>query len=135
MFNDAQGTVPKLTDFGFSRIYSKANDRFWLAGTPGWNAPEWALSSLFTFDDAKKTDIYSFGKVCHYIFFGPYDDGSELLETEQGKNESASAQGSLLRILSSCLEVNPRRRRNDMATIVQQLQLMMVSPIPRYGFR
>ena len=48
----------KLTDFGVSRL---PEERVQLGGSYPWQAPECSHAALFGIEDAKRTDIYSFG--------------------------------------------------------------------------
>ena len=48
----------KLTDFGVSRI---SEERVQLGGSRPWQAPECSHEALFNIEEAKRTDVYSFG--------------------------------------------------------------------------
>ena len=57
-----------LADFGFSR-FGGMDDLVKLARSEPWDAPEWHPRE-FKLKDAKKMDVYSFGLVCLWLFFG-----------------------------------------------------------------
>ena len=57
-----------LADFGFSR-FGAMDDLVKLARSEPWDAPEWHPRE-FKLKDAKKMDVYSFGLVCLWLFFG-----------------------------------------------------------------
>ena len=56
----------KLTDFGYSALYTNDGDHNCLPKSSGWTGPEWHRRG-FKFADAVKMDIYSFGMVCAWI--------------------------------------------------------------------
>ncbi|TGJ81221.1 hypothetical protein E0Z10_g7548 [Xylaria hypoxylon] len=61
------GGVVKLSDFGFSALAS--NKLFDLAGTYPWRAPEINSLDRATHQQAKLTDLYSFGMLCLWVIF------------------------------------------------------------------
>ena len=68
-----EGMVVKLADFGFSALASKKSIR--LGGSQPWMAPEYDRSAHYTLDQAKLTDLYSFGMLCLWVIFN-----DELIE-------------------------------------------------------
>jgi len=58
----------KLGDFAFSRSNLPEESPFKVSRTEPWEAPEWH-QRYFTFESAKKMDIYSFGLLCLWSFF------------------------------------------------------------------
>jgi serine/threonine protein kinase len=56
-----------LADFGFSKFGAR-DDLIQLSRSEPWDAPEWH-HRYFMLGDARKTDIYSFGLVCLWMFF------------------------------------------------------------------
>lgn len=69
IFEDKMGLVAKVIDFGCSCFGSKDDDLVSLSRTAQWAAPEISNSHM-TIQAAKLTDIYSYGMVCAWIFFG-----------------------------------------------------------------
>jgi hypothetical protein len=59
--------IAKVTDFGYSCFGATGDDIVLLPKTERWCAPEWHPRH-FTIRDAKKTDIYSFGMICAWLF-------------------------------------------------------------------
>lgn len=64
--DDLHRFTPKLIDFGFTTFGLSDQELVQLAGTQGWRAPEWH-HRFFKIEDAKKQDIYSYGKVCWWV--------------------------------------------------------------------
>lgn len=56
-----------LADFGFSKFGAR-DELIQLSRSEPWDAPEWH-PRYFVLGDAIKTDIYSFGLVCLWMFF------------------------------------------------------------------
>lgn len=69
IFEDETGLVAKVIDFGCSCFGSKDNDLVLLSRTAQWAAPEIGDAHM-SIRAAKLTDIYSYGMVCAWIFFG-----------------------------------------------------------------
>jgi serine/threonine protein kinase len=70
VWHDVQsdGMAVVLADFGFSR-FGAMDDLVKLARSEPWDAPEWHPRE-FKLKDTKKMDVYSFGIVCLWLFFG-----------------------------------------------------------------
>ena len=62
-----RGMAVILADFGFSK-FGVRDELIKLSRSEPWDAPEWH-PRYFMLGDATKTDIYSFGLVCLWIFF------------------------------------------------------------------
>ncbi len=73
IFDDqVNGDLAKVVDFGYSGLSPDRleDSKFQLPISEPWNAPEvheW--SSKFILDDARKTDVFSFGLICLWILF------------------------------------------------------------------
>lgn len=61
-----QGYIPRVIDFGYSTYGFGDDDLVKLPCTEEWRAPEWHHRA-FRIQDAKKTDIYSFAKICVWV--------------------------------------------------------------------
>jgi serine/threonine protein kinase len=60
--------VAKVADFGFATVASSNN--IGIAITPPWAAPEVGnRDNGYNLEQAKKTDIYSFGMLCLWVLF------------------------------------------------------------------
>lgn len=80
-----------------------------MAYTPGWNAPESTGFTLFTFEDAKKTDIFSWAKLCFWVLFEV--NPGQPLSREYLKNLQAPFQilDYLDHFSKLCLAVSSKR--------------------------
>lgn len=126
--------IAKLIDFGCSSFGATGTDRINLAYTPEWVAPEWRAGS-FTIDEAKKTDIYSYGKVCSWILFGmhafPNDGRNSLfdfgraLEAQPLTNDETSSGHQTHMALRCFFELSlhsePARRISDLSRLLDLL--------------
>lgn len=63
------GFIAKVADFGFSTGFQGENDKIFLPKSRPWHAPEYH-DRHFSPEEAKRTDIYSFGLVCFWLLFG-----------------------------------------------------------------
>lgn len=61
--------LAKVTDFGCSCFGLDEDDTVTLSRTRGWEAPEYRRGT-FTVAQAKKYDIYVYGKLCFWTLFG-----------------------------------------------------------------
>jgi serine/threonine protein kinase len=60
----------KVADFGYSRAYTSSEDKFAVARTTPWCAPEVnERSDGYLGHEAELTDIYSFGMLCLWMIF------------------------------------------------------------------
>ena len=58
----------KVTDFGFSTLTVDEAGKVFLPKSRPWNAPEHHYGE-FNAQEAKKTDVYSFGMLCLWLLF------------------------------------------------------------------
>ncbi|KAI0543381.1 kinase-like protein [Xylaria curta] len=93
------GGVVKLSDFGFSALAS--NKLFDLAGTYPWRAPEIISLDGATHQQAKLTDLYSFGMLCLWVIFR--NELAEIGEMPEPPPLLRRASSSLAGGLSSTL--------------------------------
>ncbi len=68
VFKDKANFFAKLSDFGYSALMGR-DHTVDIAKTRPWHAPESEYTWSYNFDEAKKTDIYSFGILCFWILF------------------------------------------------------------------
>ena len=59
----------KVADFGYSTLTAGESEKILLPKSRPWNAPEHHFGE-FKVQEAKKTDVYSFGMLCLWILFG-----------------------------------------------------------------
>ena len=59
----------KVADFGYSTLTVGGSGKVLLPKSSPWNAPEHHFGE-FTAQEAKKTDVYSFGMLCLWLLFG-----------------------------------------------------------------
>ena len=71
VFKDAitREIAVKVADFGHSSLTVGESGKVFLPKSKPWNAPEHHFGE-FTAQEAKKTDIYSFGMLCLWLLFG-----------------------------------------------------------------
>ena len=71
VFKDAitKKITVKVADFGYSTLTVGESGKVLLPKSRPWNAPEHHFGE-FNVQDAKKTDVYSFGMLCLWILFG-----------------------------------------------------------------
>ena len=71
VFKDAiaRKITVKVADFGYSTLTVGESGKVLLPKSRPWNAPEHHFGE-FGVQEAKKTDVYSFGMLCLWILFG-----------------------------------------------------------------
>ena len=69
IFLETGGFVAKVIDFGCSTFGAAKDDRILVGRTVPWAAPE-LCDTPITIQAAMQADVYSYGKVCAWIFFG-----------------------------------------------------------------
>ena len=71
VFKDAttREITVKVTDFGYSTLTVGESGKVILPKSRPWNAPEHHFGE-FNAQEAKKTDVYSFGMLCLWLLFG-----------------------------------------------------------------
>ena len=71
VFKDAitRKITAKVADFGYSTLTTGESGKVLLPKSRPWNAPEHHFGG-FKVQEAKKTDVYSFGMLCLWILFG-----------------------------------------------------------------
>ena len=71
VFRDAitRKITVKVADFGYSTLTMNKSEKVLLPKSRPWNAPEHHFGE-FKVQEAKKTDVYSFGMLCLWILFG-----------------------------------------------------------------
>lgn len=84
VFGESEETiVAKVADFGFATVAS--NDKIDVATSTPWVAPEVGSRDGHTLEQAKKTDIYSFGMLCLWVLFRERLEEIEMRIRELGK--------------------------------------------------
>ena len=91
------GLCCKLTDFG---ALQNLVGKVWVGGSQPWQAPECLKGEYLELEDAKRTDIYSFGMLLWRVFLD--GDPFNLLGNIEGKNVEER-----------------RKRRNDAVTEIK----------------
>ena len=71
VFKDAitRKVTVKVADFGYSTLTVGESGKVILPKSRPWNAPEHHFGE-FNVQEAKKTDVYSFGMLCLWLLFG-----------------------------------------------------------------
>jgi serine/threonine-protein kinase len=126
----------KVLDFGLVARSHDAEDReeggltdAWIAGTPGYMAPE-SIRSQAPAD--ARADIYSVGALGYFLLSGrgPFDGLSTTAVREQYLktapatqfNFTAWADGPLQRLIRACLDPAPEKRPASMAELAEHLR-------------
>ena len=98
VFKDAttRKTTVKVADFGYSTLSAGESRKVFLPKSRPWNAPEHHFEG-FIAQEAKKTDVYSFGLLCLWLLFG--DRLSDIPQTTaDGTAELISFNPPLLQL-------------------------------------
>jgi serine/threonine protein kinase len=70
VFKDDTGkTTIRVADFGYSTLATREEASILLPKSKPWNAPEHHFG-VFTLAEAKKADVYSFGRLCLWALCG-----------------------------------------------------------------
>lgn len=87
--------VGKLTDFGVLRL---EDGGLMLGGSRPWQAPEFSRTAYFKIEEAKRTDVYSFGMLLWRVFLDgdPFKslgdiEGKTPKEKRQSRNDAIAA--------------------------------------------
>ena len=93
----------KVADFGYSTLTVDESGKVFLPKSRPWDAPEHHFGGL-TAQEAKKTDVYSFGMLCLWILFG--NRLSDIPQTtSDGTAEPISFNAQTLRGRRTPLEI------------------------------
>jgi len=125
--------LARIIDFGYSCLGCKEDDVIRVARTEGWEAPEWHERG-FTIKNAKKTDVYSYGKLCGCILFGdqlsgkpPFHMKATLGMLEPINHLDNIDFSSLEKFFTLSLEVEPSLRTGDVGSLTRALSLALRS--------
>lgn len=136
--------LAKVTDFGCSCFGLHEEDIVTLSRTRGWEAPEYRRGR-FTVVEAKKYDIYIYGKLCFWVLFGPemniedFIDGSleaqvhcRFDEAVSNLQRSEGFQGEFIgehrafaklgEVFQMSLVVDPRHREKSIRQVLDNLK-------------
>lgn len=134
---EISGVVAKVTDFGYSTLFS-GSGLITLSKTPPWNAPEqWRVQ--FPFEEAKKADFWSYGLLCFWILFHDRSEFPELednltfkrlirklvdkyLNTSDMSSLTSQQQTVFRSIISASLDFEPRKRNKDLVEFLTVLR-------------
>ncbi|KAI1255339.1 hypothetical protein MGN70_003404 [Eutypa lata] len=136
-------SIAKLIDFGYSLRFSARRPRLKLPISRPWNAPEHTRSAReWTFEQAVKTDIFSYGMLCLWVLFGRYfenliqdkRDGRYGISTVKENIRQLSDQllndepyltveqrKSLRKFFASSLHEDPEQRESNMLKLLRVL--------------
>ena len=112
------GFIPKLIDFGFSTYGFSDTDLVRLPCSEEWRAPEWHPRA-FEIKEAKKTDIYSYAKICQWIL-APQGDYYFY-------QSNLNFKISLEYFFTKGLQTDPQKRTGNIATLVSFLEKLLSS--------
>lgn len=122
-----QGNIPRLADFGISRLFNPAND-FDTAGTPNYMAPE-AFNGMYN----QQTDIWSVGVIFYQLLLGrlPFT-GEHIQKTvkqilfDEPYIENGSVPHWLGEVLKKSLSKQPESRYSSATEMLSELDSILV---------
>jgi len=119
---DGRGRA-KITDFGLAGLAGGGEDEIFIAGTPGYMAPEYIAGELAT----TRSDIYCLGLVLYEIFTGKRafegSSRSDLLEKQLSSSPSSPSSHvdgldrAVERTIMRCIERDPSRRPESVLAV------------------
>ena len=129
----------RVSDFGFSSIWAGPDDVIQVPMTEPWNAPEWHHRG-FTFEEARKMDIFSFGLLSIWVVMQAHElepelqDIRSLLFTAQGDwkidvLEDAKIDDSLVDTLTRTLARPGSTRIQEFSTLLEVFRRTLRSDV------
>jgi serine/threonine protein kinase len=119
----------KVTDFGYSTV-SRGSSRINMPFSRGWTAPEYPRRGGYTFSEAMRMDVFSFGLVCLWLLFFSEkeevpDDVQNALQIvlEDLVKTNKEITSDIVEILRSSLQRDPEVRCKDFVDICQLIGL------------
>lgn len=91
--------VAKVTDFGYSTLFTTDNDPITMPNSGLWTAPEWHHREILP-SQARKMDAYSFGMLCLWVLFYNKEanrDRSFKMDLEDSHRKVSDYASQLLR--------------------------------------
>ena len=130
--------VCKLTDFGVSRLPSGVVR---LAGSRPWQAPECSPGTYFEIEEAKRTDVYSFGMLLWRVvldgdpfkLLGEFNGKTTKARREQ-RNEAVAKlkqEDRLVQHVCQSLALSERLSRQQLETICEVISVTLVQDSSR----
>ena len=135
MKNETGAYTARVIDFGYSTVYT-GRGRIEIPRTEGWEAPEWAQRGGFSFSEARKVDVFSFGLVCLWLLLYDYSNPLNICKLRrEARNMAAFAcdrvrlqsalddlkKQKLMMLFMSTLTSDPEERSSDFDPILQYL--------------
>ena len=128
----------KLTDFGVLRL---PDGGMMLGGSRPWQAPECSRGAYFKIEEAKRTDIYSFGMLLWRVFLDgdPFKtlgefDGKTDKERRQKRNDAVAAlkeDDRLVQHVCSSLALSERFSRPCLEMLCEVISITLVTDSSR----
>lgn len=123
----------KLTDFGVSRL---TEERVQLGGSRPWQAPECSHAALFGIEEAKRTDVYSFGMLLWRVMLDgdPFKSMGEFQgptprERRQRRNEAIGAlkdEDRLVQHVCESLALSESFSKAQLQTLSQVISITLL---------
>lgn len=128
----------KLTDFGVLRL---PDGGVLLGGSRPWQAPECSRGAFFKLEEAKRTDVYSFGMLIWRVFLdgdpfkslGPIE-GKTAKEIRQCRNKAIASlkeEDSLIRHVCNSLASSEKFSRLQLETLCEVISTTLVKDSTR----
>ncbi|KAF1992836.1 kinase-like protein [Amniculicola lignicola CBS 123094] len=86
--NHSQAFIARITDFGYSSWFTDSASSSPLPVSRPWNAPEHDKDK-YTFEEAKRMDIFSCALVCLWVLFEPYFAGVTAFPEHMSQQHAA----------------------------------------------
>lgn len=127
----------KLTDFGCIRLPDRG---VLLAGSRPWQAPECSRGAFFKLEEAKRTDIYSFGMLIWRVFldgdpfktFGEFQGNYQ--EQRQKRNEAIASlkdQDQLVQHICCSLALSEKFSRQQLEMLCEIVSITLIKDSAR----
>ena len=125
--------VGKLTDFGVLRL---EDGGLMLGGSRPWQAPEFSRTAYFKIEDAKRTDVYSFGMLLWRVFLDgdPFKslgdtEGKTPREKRQSRNDAIAAlkeEDHLVQHVCASLAISENFTRPQLEMLCEVIGITLV---------
>lgn len=137
-----QGSTPRITDFGISRIFKTTTQRTMIVGTPVYMAPE-----AFDGERNQQTDVWSVGVMLYQLLAGrlpfpgeTYEEVRHVVLTKPPHPMPATVPLWLQQVVTKAISKNPKARYKTATKMLSALRPPeppppSPSPKPKYSRR
>jgi hypothetical protein len=130
VFHEGEDVYVKMSDFGYSALMYEG-DLISMVRTWPWYAPEIGKDWEFGFEDARRTDYYSFAVVCAFLLWSGETEDQHLVSIQSELTEcdaiaEATRQGTLhsqiMAIVQSLKDVDVEQKQHLQVFFTRALQ-------------